>query len=512
MAPKQGVVLLSGILGAVLGAAGFAAYLAWPDRVWIYMTLEGVAVVHLLVFLVAHFEMLKVFSRRRSTQFGANSLLMVLLVVAILAILNFIVSRHPVRVDLSGSGAFTLSPQTVDVLKNLKEEVRVLGFFAERGSAQNQARDLFENYTHQTSKFKYEMIDPDRRPEVARQYNITEYDTMVLKRGTASTMLRVVSESSLTSALIRVSRAVPKTLYFVEGHGEHALQDKERGGYSHLDESLVAQGFTIKPLLLLSEKKVPDDAAVVIVGGPQRPFAEEEWMALDGYLARGGRLFVLVDPIVQTGLSPFLEKWGVRLDNDLILDPTSGLGGVVPVVNRYPEHEITRKFKLATFFPMARSVAFHTPPSDPSLRFETILQSNPSSWLTTQVVGDIAIDPERDKKGPITLGGLVRYPDTPSDTPESDDRLKMRLVVFGDADFATNGVASALGNGDLFQNVVNWLAEEKDLVSIRPQEAKTSTLLLSVQQTNTLFLVSVLIVPLTLLIVGLSIFRRRRRL
>jgi ABC-type uncharacterized transport system involved in gliding motility auxiliary subunit len=506
---KQGITVLSGILGAILGVGGFAAYLTWPDKVWVYTTLLGISVAHLLVFLVAHFEMLKVFSKRRSTQSGANSLFMVLLVVAILAITNFIISRHPVRFDLSGSGAFTLSPQTVEVLKNLKEEVRVLGFFAERSGARNQARDLFENYAHQTSKFKYELIDPDGRPEVARQHNITEYDTMILKRGAASTTFREVSESSLTSALIRISRDAQKTLYFVEGHGEHPLSDKERGGYSYLNESFTGQGFSVKPLLLLSEKKVPDDAAVVILGGPQRPFAEEERVALDAYLSRGGQLFVLVDPLVETGLAPLLAKWGVQMDNDLIVDPTSGLGGVVPVVNRYPEHEITRKFNLATFFPLARSV---TAAPDTSFRFEPILQSGPSSWLTTQVAGDLVIDPERDKKGPITLGGIIRHKEVAADGTNAPPAQKMRVVVFGDADFATNGVAHSLGNGDLFQNVVNWLAEEKDLVSIRSQAAKTSTLLLSVQQTNTLFLVSVLILPLTLLIVGLSIFRRRRRL
>ncbi len=510
---KQGVTLLSGILGALLGVGGFVAYLTWPDRTWVYMTLEVIAVVHLLVFLVAHFEMLSVFSRRRSTQLGANSLFMVIVVVAILSITNFMISHNPVRLDLSGSGVFTLSPQTVSVLKKLKQEIHVIGFFSERSSVRNQARDLFENYANQTSKFKYEMIDPDRRPEVAQRHHVTEPDTIVLKRGASSATLQKVSEAALTSALIRVSRESPKTLYFVEGHGEHPLEDKERGGYAALSESFTAQGFAVKSLILLAEKKVPEDAAVVMIGGPQRPFAEEEQVALSAYLANGGRLFVLIDPLVQTGLSPFLEKWGVRIENDLVLDPSSGLGGVVPVVNRYPDHEITRKFNLATFFPLARSVAFHAA-SDTPFRFDPILQTGPNSWRTTQIVGDIVVDPERDTKGPITLGGVIRYKDTASGLPEASSaaRQKMRLVVFGDADFGTNGIVHSLGNGDLFQNVVNWLAEEKDLVSIRPQEAKTSTLLLSVPQTNTLFLTSVLILPLTFLVAGLSIWRRRRRL
>src|SRR3970282_1917256 len=112
----------------------------------------------LTLFLLTHFEMLKTFSARRSTKFGANSVLMVLIFVAILSILNFILWRHDARIDLSGSGAFTLSPQTVNILKNLKGEVKISGFFAERSNVRNQAKDLFENYQHQSPKIKYELI------------------------------------------------------------------------------------------------------------------------------------------------------------------------------------------------------------------------------------------------------------------------------------------------------------------------------------------------------------------
>lgn len=516
MQVKQSIRVLTGIIGALLGVAGLFVYLIWGGPVWLYTTLELLGAAHLSVFLVTHFEMLKDFSARRSTKFGANSVLMVAIFIAILAILNFILARHDARLDLSGTGAFSLSSQTVNVLKNLKNEVKISGFFQERSNVKGQAKDLFENYRHQSEKVKYEIVDPDKRPTVAKQYGITDYDTVVLESGGQKATVRAINEEALTSALIRISRDAKKSFYFVEGHGEHSIDDADRQGYSHLKETLDQQGFAVKKLLLLSEKKVPDDADVVILGGPQRPLAEEERTALDAYLTRGGQLLVLLDPLVKTDLEGFLAKWGVKVENDLIVDPTSGLGGAIPIVNpgTYPSHEMTRGFNLATFYPLARSAAAE-PSKQESFRFDPILQTGPNSWLTQKVEGDVTIDPNRDKKGPITLGAVVSYKDAGpkgAEAAPADRAKKMRLIFIGDADFGTNSVVRSAGNGDLFQNAVSWLANEGDLVSIRPQEAATSTLLLTSQQTKMTFYTSVLLLPTAMLVFGLSIWRRRRRL
>ncbi|MFY9270304.1 MAG: Gldg family protein, partial [Candidatus Manganitrophaceae bacterium] len=287
---KQSLSILSGIAGVVLALTGFFHYLIWGTPLWVTTTLESAAVVFLSFFLFTHFEMVKDFSTRRSTKFGVNSALMAVIFIAILSIVNFILARHEVRFDLSGTGAFSISPQTVNVLKNLKNDVKIIGFFQERSGAKRQAKDLFENYRYQSDKFQFEMVDPDKKPTIAKQYGITEYDTVLLESGGQRATLRTISEEEVTSALIRISREAKKTFYFVEGHGEHAIDDPERNGASFLKETLEKQGFAVKKLLLLSEKKVPDDAAVVVVAGPQRPLIEEERKGLDDYVARGGRL------------------------------------------------------------------------------------------------------------------------------------------------------------------------------------------------------------------------------
>jgi ABC-type uncharacterized transport system involved in gliding motility auxiliary subunit len=506
------LIQISGALGVAFAVAGAVGYATAKQGVWLHTVLLLLSVLHLGVFFIGHFERFKSFSSRRTTRLGANSGLIVLLFVAILAILNFIVARHPQRFDLTASGAFTLSPQTIKIVKGLEKEVRFLAFFPETGDKTQAARELFEAYRFQSRKVAYEIVDPDKNPQMARQYNITQYETVVLESGKLTVTAKEPTESGLTAALIRIGRDSQKTVYFVEGHGEHAIADDDRGGYSAMKGAMEGQGFAVKPLMLLSGSGVPEDAAVVVIGGPKGPFAPEERDAVSAFLQRGGRLFALIDPSTQANLDVLLSQWGVTLSDDLVVDPTSGLGGTIPIVGNYPRHEITREFELATFYPAARSVASA---EVVGLRFEPIVQTGKNSWRTTQTQGEIVLDPDRDQPGPITLGAAIQKTPPPKEGPEAESAATdggARLVVIGDSDFATNAVAQSAGNGDLFQNVVSWLADEGDLVSIRPQEAKTSTLLLSMQQGITLFLVSVVLMPLAILVWGITIWRRRRRL
>ncbi len=506
---KSGLAIV-GAIGLVLAVAGLVVYLIWGEPVWLYTTLEVLALIHLVAFFVTHFELLKDFSGRRSTQFGANSFLMIALFIAILAILNFISVRHHARIDFSGAGTYTLAPQTVSVLQGLKKEVKISGFFPQGSAVKDKAEDLFKTYRHTSPRIQYETIDPDKQPALAKQHGITEYDTVVMVSGGESALIKTISEQEVTSALIRISRGTKNHLYFVEGHGEHALEDVDRNGYSFLKQALEGQGFAVSRLVLLSEKEVPADASVVVVGGPQRPLIQEEQAALDRYLTSGGRLVFLTDPLVKSEVEPFLSRWGIQLQDDLILDPTSTLGGVVPVVGpgSYPSHDLTREFKLATFYPLSRSVTFSSS-QEAIFMFEPLLQSGPGSWLTSKVTGELSIDPDRDKKGPILFGGVIRHKEGEA---LSAAQKRMRLVVVGDSDFGTNSVVRAAGNGDLFQNMMSWLAEEKDLISIRPQEAGNTTLLLSTQQIRLIFFSSVVMVPSAMLIAGLTVWRRRRRL
>lgn len=508
---------LSGLVGAITSITGLFLYLTSPERILYISILEGVALISFIFLFIYHFELFKGFSTKRSTRFGANSILMVVIFLSILAILNFISSNHYHRLDLSSSKGFTLSPQTISVLKNLSKDIKITGFFQEGSQSKEQYKGLFETYRYHTRHLKFEFIDPDRDPAVTKRYKVNEYDTVVLESESKEARIKDLSEQELTNAIIRVSKEGKRPIYFVEGHGEHGVDDREKSGYSQAKDVLGNQGFDVKRLILMQEGKVPDDAAILAIAGPQKPFLQAEKNLIKEYIRSGGHLLLMIDPATGTGIDEVVSKWGIRFGNDVIIDPLSRIfgGGLnIPVVSKYPNHEITNSFNLVTFFPAARSIRFDQE-SDKEIDFKPIIQTGPNSWAETDLEkGEAGFDPKKDLRGPITIGATITAKEEEkTDKPGEEKGGKpLRIVVFGDSDFPSNAYFSSSGNGDLFINSIHWLAQEKDLISIRPKELKGSRLLLTRSDGRRLFFLPVLLFPSIVLILGLTIWRKRRRL
>jgi ABC-type uncharacterized transport system involved in gliding motility auxiliary subunit len=512
---------LLGTLGGALAGAGGVIYVAAPERTWLIAGVEGLAAACLTLFLIAHYEMFREISARRSTRLGLNSLLMVVLFATILGIVNFLAARHNVRWDFSETKRFTLAPQTARLLRDLPREVKATVFTGDQGPARAAYRDLFDSYKARTAKLTVEFVDPDKKPGVARQYGLTRPDTAVLESGKQETRITSASEQELTNALIRVTRDEKKTLYFLTGHAEHLLEETDKSGYSFLKEALERQGYVTRALSLYESKAIPPNASVLVLGGPQKQVSREEQALLTDYVSKGGRLLVMLDPGSRAGLEGSLESWGLQADNRTVLDTQTIQGGdlTMPVVNTYGTHEITHDLgQVYTMFPLARPVAFLDSKAK-EWAFHPLAKSSARSWGRTATPSagidqSRDFDPKNDHPGPLTLAGLVVSRTSPEENASQPAALTRQpaILFIGDSDFASNAYLDFSGNTDFFLHATAWLAGEKDLVSIAPKDAALGTFLLTGAQTNTLFLLQVLGLPGFFLAAGFTVWRRRRRL
>ncbi|MBI3610349.1 MAG: GldG family protein [Nitrospirae bacterium] len=519
----------AGWLGFVTAIAGLFVYEINP--VWrLYVTTAEIAALGLLTFFfIVHFEALKSFSTRRSTKLGLNSILMIVLFLSIIGILNFISSRHSVRFDFSETEAFSLAPQTIKVLNDLNRDVKILAFVSEQDRSRSRIKDLLNSYGYHNPRISYSFIDPDKKPSTAKQYGITQYDTLVLESGKQETQVKTVTEQELTNAIIRIGKDERRKILFLENHGEHRLADTDKTGYSRAKDGLEKQGFEVGGLSLLQEGRVPDKTSVLVIAGPQKGFLTQEKTALSNYLSAKGKILLLLDPDITADLGDFLSQWGIKMGDGLIIDTFSRLLGgdfTIPVVTTYPPHEITQDFNLATFFPVSQTVNFD-PGRASELEFKPLAQTSENSWSKAHPrEGRLNFNPAEDVRGPLTLAAVVtrKSKSGPAETHEHDapqdaepqeaatEESQPTLVVFGDSDFAANGSFNFSGNGDLFLNTVTWLAQEKGLVSIRPKETHFTPLFLSQSQGKVLMSVSLLILPSAVFITGIAVWRRRRRL
>ncbi|MDW7709985.1 MAG: GldG family protein [Deferrisomatales bacterium] len=498
---------LAGIGGALLVLAALFVASYYPDQRGILAVLGVVGAAALLFFFIAERRLVAGLPGSRTARYGANAAVMTLAFVGILVILNVLAIRHNARWDLTADRRFTLSDQTLKVLRALEREVVVTAFFSDASEARVRIKRLLDDFSDHSSRVRVSFVDPDRNPALAQQHGIREYGTTVFASGEQTYRITETTEEAATNALVRVTREGQKTICFLSGHGERAVYDSQRRGYSSAGRALEEQGYAVREILLLRETEVPAECAVLVIAGPTKPLLDPERELLGTYLEEGGKALVLVDPQTETGLEPLLEQWGIRLRDDVIIDTMSRLFGgsyTTPIITDYPPHEVTQGFQLATFLAVARSLEESRLPEGAS--FHPLARTTPQSWGETDLQGDqAAFDPAEDHKGPLTVAALVER--------TGDDGLPgTQLIVVGDSDFADNTYFGYSGNGDLFQNLVSYLAKEEDLISIRPRDARPSPLMLSRAQGATLFYGSVVVGPLLLVLAGLGIWWRRRNL
>ena len=447
----------------------------------------------------------------RSIRYGGNTLAMSLILLAILSIVNFIANRHSVRWDLTAGGQFSLSPQTQQVLQNLDVDVRVTAFY--QSDAQQQIRDLLESYGYHSNNFKVEFVDPDSRPTVAKRYGVTAYETVVLETDIREEQVTSPEEQDITNALIKVTREGKKVVYFLEGHGEKNINDEEQGGYSQTAEGIRQENYDVKKLLLAEEKSIPQECNVLVIGGPAKNLFTSELDTIQTYLENGGNALFMLDPDPSPGFTRFFDQWGLEIGNDMVLDVSGvgqlfGMGPTVPLVSTYEDHEIMRNFQVMTFFPHARSV---TPreETESGLSVESLMKTSSNSWGETNLRDEKAdFDEDADLPGPVSLAAVV----TKDAASDSADQIRAsRIVVVGDSDFASNAYWGSQGNSDLFLNIIGWLAEEEDLISIRPKQPEDRRVFLSALQMKWVMYFTVIILPLAALAAGIAVYMKRER-
>ncbi len=486
-------------LGAFAGQAGLA------------LLLLGAAV--LAAYIAVHFSRFKTRNARLNFLFASNLAVVVLLIVAIVAAINYLGVKIHTRFDFSSGKAHSLADQSVQVVNGLRKDLEIKAFFSKSNRNQERLRSLLDIYRFHSDRIRATFIDPYLQPELVKEYEIKADGTMVFAYDGRSTRIEDVSEEAITNAIVKVTRQGEKTVYFLQGHGEPATNETGEDGYSEAKSGLEKLSYRVKDLILFQEAAVPSDAAAVVVAGPQKPLLEKELLLLEHYLEKNeGRLLLLLDPGQGAEFKAILARFGLALEDHVVVDadPLSQfMGGnyFMPVVAKYPEHAITKGFGYATMFPLVRGLTRLSPaPTGVSVDF--LAATSPNSWGETNY--EVEVKTEAITKNPEDKGGPIDIAAAGEIAGEDDKRS--RLVVIGDSDFALNKYYFFQANGNFFNNAVSWLAEEKDLIAITPKITAPRTVNLTRSAGRLVFFYTLFILPLLVFAVGIGVWLYRRKL
>ena len=456
------------------------------------------------------------FLKAKQTKFTAYAVTYTAVVLGALGLLNFLANRHNQSLDLTANKRFTLSDQTLKVMSGLKEDVKITYFDRTNAfSTPGGAKDMLDRYSNLSPKLSVEYIDPEKKPTVARAAGVRNFGTTFIETMGRKEEAKSATEEELTGALIRALKGGARTVCAVKGSGEHTFENTERDGYSNIKEYVERNNYKTRELSLLEKPEIPKDCTVIVVGGPKRDYLEPAVTALKAFVEGGGRALFMLDPPIKLGkdevdenaaLLKLLADWGVTLNKDLVLELSPigrlfGLGPEMPLVNKYESHAIVRDMRdAASAMPLTRSMVIK---AGGKTSIEKLFATSDNSVATSNLTSaEIRVDAPGNKKGPFTLAAAGTY-------NTGKEKEQGRFVVTGTSLFMANGYLRFGGNRDLAVNIMNWLSQDEDLISIRPKEPEDRRVNMSAGQMRTFFFM-LLTVPLAIIAWGLMVWNKRR--
>jgi len=473
-------------------------------------------------------------NKKKRIQFGIDLGITLFIVFGILAAVNYLSFRHYKRWDVTQTQMHTLSDKTEKLLQSLKKPVRITAFYQPTHPLYKKVKDLLKEFADKGGeKLQIEFIDPDkdlaRAQILAQKYKVDVLNTLVLSQnektkqisasklaeyektgqalGESPKLKFFKAEEALFNALLEITQEKQSKVYFLTGHGEKDSQSSSQEGSATLKRFLDQNNILSDTLILLGKQNIPADADLLILAGPTKKVTQNEIKLLQKYINEGGKVWLLLDPLAESGMTPFLDSIGVFSENKVVVDPSSGLPYISAAnlfISQYTPHPIVKSMKgVATLFVLTRPVKPAAVPAKDWAVFPLAFTS-PQGWGESKIINPVyEYNEGEDLLGPVSVGVAVQ--------PKKGASVKGRVVVLGDSEFITNTQLQNVGNRDLVYNVIQWLLKEEEFVSVAPKKGDSIELHLNQDEASRLFWISMVWIPFMGLSFGGILWWRRKQ-
>ena len=438
---------------------------------------------------------------------GAGSVVFTLLVLAALALLLGVASSFRTTWDLSAHRANSLSQKTDEALAGLDAPVAIHGLFRDSDRRRDGYWDLLQLYRRRSGKIRAEIFDPNARPSGLEALGLSPEDRNAIKDGFSvaisgdrRVVFRGIGEEDVTNAILEAGSAAPRVVGFIRGYGERDPDSMADAGMSRARAALLAEYYEVADVRL--DAPIPGGVTVLVAAGLQAAIPTADLDRLSAWLLSGGRLLILADPGYDPGLSAIASRWGLRVAALKVLDRRSNLRGrpEIPLAMRYSKHAIVRGFSAALPLALPLPAAVEDfEPGDPALFHDALVSSSAEAEGLTPA--------GTRQQGPFTLAAAAWKT---SATP-AGGATETRVVLVGDAAFATNGFLAEASNRNFFLNCAGWLSRSRGLVSIRLDPLNGQVLTLNRRDLGVMQALFAAPIGLVLLC-GVLVFLRRRGL
>jgi hypothetical protein len=456
----------------------------------------------------------------RATRNWAQLGMHVLLLLLGLGLLQIIAERTNRRLDLTPRATLSLAPLTRKLLAGVSGPVKVTVFF--RRGAREQHADLLERFQAVNRNIEFELLDLDRFPERARGLGVTQYGRAAVEYGGRRVVVPALPEEELVGGILRAVEGKSRRLLFSTGHGERTPEGAAEH-YGRLAAALEAENYALDAVSLL-DGPIPSDGNILLIAGPKHDLLPRELDVVAAYLRAGGGVLMLLDPAPLARVSDFLASMGLRLGDDFIVDrkrPVLGTDGLAAVVELFKRGNpvsdpVANPIETGAVLPSARTVEVAR--EVPGVEAEAIARTAPTAWAMSDPArarrGESPSEVAHDTPGSASVAIVAEIGAAPASA--GGRQSSGRLVVIGDADFASDAYIDLLGNRDLVMNAAAWVAGDEARTGARKRAVPEivrplSPLVLTRPQARWIFLASVVAAPGLVLLTGVALVAVRRR-
>ncbi len=277
------------------------------------------------------------FLKSRQGRYAAYATTYILVILAVLAAVNFLANRYDKSYDSTSNKQFSLSDQTIKFVGNLKNDIKVTYF--DEASRFPQARDLLDRYTALSPKVKVEFIDPVKKPQQAKSAGYRRDVTILVDSGARKEEAKSLTEEEVTGAIIRSQKSGERNVCFVNAANERSIDDEAASGFSLMKQMLERDNYktrTIdfkpkaaepgKPVAIgqtpvAAAVEVPKDCLVLVIGGPQLAYPTPIVDAFKKYVEGGGHALFMLDNVLKIG------RGEPTAENTELVQTAHGVGG-----------------------------------------------------------------------------------------------------------------------------------------------------------------------------------------
>jgi len=468
----------------------------------------------------------------KNFKYGSLFLFLGLLVIALTIVVNIIFEMAFQKDwDLTPNKMYSIGEQTEKLIEGLDKNVEII-FLSDRqelediqgaGELITEFLDKYDEFPKVTVKY----IDPDKNPSIIRELDKEdlmglEMDNIVVRSGNKAKKVVAgelfyadpntrtnffAAEQSITGAIKYVTRDKTPVVYFVEGHNERALESE----YTGLKQILENGNYLVRNLNIAVEAKIPEDAELIIFTAPKTDLSKVEAERVMEYFKNDGNAIFLFEPVNDDNrfdnFENVLNEYNISLNNDRIKEQDSS--------RHYPDDpytfmptvetsEITAGEDLSQFFVLlndSRSFRILNNKKEPLTVFPLMITSDQA------ISESYGTDEVETRMGPHFISIAAEY----------DSAYNSKIAVYGNAYAFTDAGFNELA--PLSQNTMSfflanlaWMHDTTNDLVIAPKTNVYDVVNLTSKNAKLVIVITVFVIPLLIILVGIIVWLRRKRL